>query len=250
MHVGAERKQQYIENYSRLISVGLLAAGVAHEISNPTAFIKSNTLYLKKEIEKFMSADNLSREQHGVLQEFLDILQENSDGVNRIERLVKELKSYSRAVGKTEPLNLESVLESALVLVWNRLKYKAEIQKDFLHPPLVIADYGKLEEVAINLLTNAADAIEIRGKVILRTFQRAGHSCFQVEVTGSGIPKDRLEDIFRPFVTTKGKKGTGLGLYLCRKILDELGGSIEVSSTVGQGTCFTVCLPHLERGPD
>jgi len=236
-------KDQNIEAYSRMISVGLLAAGVAHEISNPTAFVKSNTAYLLRNIQTLKSAENLTEEQSDILMEVLDILQENADGMARIERLVRELKAYSRPSEVIGPVSLEKVLESAIVLTWNRLKYKAKVSRDFDSSISVRADYGKIEEVAINLLNNAADAISSKGKIELRVYKKGRFGCFDVKDNGSGIPPDKQKKVFDAFYTTKGDSGTGLGLYLCQKIVSASGGTMEMQSTPGQGTCFSICIP-------
>lgn len=239
----AGKEEQNIESYSRLISIGLLAAGVAHEISNPTAFVKSNTTYLLRSLRALKDAEGLSKEQYAVLAEALDVLQENLGGMSRIERLVRELKAYSRPSGIAGPVSLANVLESSIVLTWNRIKYKAELTREIDSSVSVHADFGKVEEVAINLLNNAADAILSRGKIVLRVYKKGESGCFDVEDNGSGIPVDKQEKVFEPFFTTKGKAGTGLGLYLCKKITHAAGGEIYMKSTQGKGTCFTVCLP-------
>ncbi len=232
-----------IEAYSRLISVGLLAAGVAHEIANPTAYIKSNTAYLLRNIKALRDMPNLSGDQRNVLAEALEILQENAEGIVRIERLVHELKSYSRPSGTVGPVALADVLESAVILTWNRLKYKADLARDMDTSVVVHADYGKVEEVAVNLLNNAADAMQTRGRITLRVYKRNGFGCFDVQDNGPGIPSDKQARVFEPFFTTKGKSGTGLGLYLCKKIVQEAGGTIKLDSEAGKGAKFTVCIP-------
>lgn len=245
-----DKKEHNIDAYSRLISVGLLAAGVAHEIANPTAFVKSNTAYLLRNLRALIKDNNLPAKQAEVLAEAVDILQENADGLSRIERLLRELKSYSRGSGTIGPVSLKDVFESAIILSWNRLKYKAEIIKNFDGSVVVHADYSKVEEVVINLLNNASDALESRGKIVLQIYKKGDRGCFEVEDNGAGIPADSQEQVFEPFFTTKGSAGTGLGLYLCKKIINEAGGTIDMSSTPGQGTCFTICLPLSESDTD
>jgi signal transduction histidine kinase len=250
-----------------MASIGQLAAGVAHEINNPVGFVKSNLGTLQRyiadlgtvlkayaEIEHELgeaSQASVSQLKKDIdldyLQQDLDILlTETNDGVQRVQDIVRDLKNFSH-VSSTEFVlaNLEMGLDSTLNVVWNELKYKAKVVKEYAAIPEIMCAPSQLNQVFMNLLVNASHAIEERGQISIRTTSSEAEVRVEIEDSGRGIPPENLSRIFEPFFTTKPVgKGTGLGLSLSYGIVKKHQGRIEVSSEVGKGTRFTVILPR------
>jgi signal transduction histidine kinase len=253
----------------KLASIGQLAAGVAHEINNPIGYVHSNLGSLEKYIEAALAVldayagaeaaiadpgvlaqlQQIKQEQElAYLREDLPtLLAESKEGITRVRKIVQDLKDFSRAdTAQTwEPADLHRCLDSTLSVVWNELKYKAEVLKEYGELPEVECVPSQLNQVFMNLMVNAAHAIEgPRGKITLRTGTDAETVWIEVSDTGTGIPPENLGRIFDPFFTTKAVgKGTGLGLSLAYGIVQKHHGEIEVSSEVGVGTTFRVVLP-------
>jgi signal transduction histidine kinase len=181
------------------------------------------------------------------LREDIDkLLSESIDGMQRVKRIVQDLKDFSH-VGETEMLlsDLEQGLDSTLNVVWNELKYKAEVVKEYGGIPNILCMPAQLNQVFMNLLTNAGQAIDNHGRITIRTGQEGDNVWVEVEDTGKGIKPENLERIFDPFFTTKPVgSGTGLGLSLSYGIVKKHGGRIEVKSEVGKGSVFRVVLPQ------
>lgn len=260
-----EEAQSQLLQSEKMAAIGQLAAGVAHEINNPIGFVSSNfgTLegYLKTLFEIIEAGTGHSGEMAagGRMQRLMEekeygyiksdigqLLSESRDGLNRMRKIVQDLKTFSH-VGQVEWqwADLHAGLDSTLNIVWNELKYKCKVVKEYGDLPPVWCLPSQLNQVFMNLLVNAAQAIETRGEVTIRT-GRLGDAEVWVEVadTGKGIPKDSLERIFEPFFTTKPVgKGTGLGLSLSLNIVLKHKGRFEVASEVGKGSIFRVILP-------
>jgi signal transduction histidine kinase len=262
----AEAHNQLLQS-EKMASVGQLAAGVAHEINNPVGFVNSNLGTLKHYIADLLKALSLYEENEGELTEEtrvvltelkrqIDIvylredigklLSESIDGMQRVKRIVQDLKDFSH-VGETEMLlaDLEQGLDSTLNVVWNELKYKADVVKEYGGIPNILCMPAQLNQVFMNLLTNAGQAIDNHGRITIRTGQEGDNVWVEVEDTGKGIKPENLERIFDPFFTTKPVgSGTGLGLSLSYGIVKKHGGRIEVKSEVGKGSVFRVVLPQ------
>ncbi len=229
----------------RMASVGTLAAGVAHEINNPLAYVISNLDLIAEEI-RAMSGDP----GPGRLQELSDLIGEARQGSERIRKIVRGLKTFSRADAERRlPLDVHPVLDVASNIAANEIRHRARLVKDYGDMPLVSADEARLAQMLINVLVNAAQAIpeghadrnEIR--VTTRT-DTAGRAIIEVRDTGSGMTRDVQARIFDPFFTTKPVGiGLGLGLSICHGIVSALGGDITVESEVGKGTLVRVALP-------
>ena len=175
-----------------------------------------------------------------------NLLEESLDGLQRVKRIVQDLKDFSH-VDKSELVwaNLETGLDSTLNVVWNELKYKAKVVKEYANTPQIECYPSQLNQVFMNLLINAAHAIEDKGQITIRTGFDENNLWVEVEDTGQGIPPEHLGRIFEPFFTTKPVgKGTGLGLSLAYSIVNKHHGHIEVSSRPGTGTTFRVVLPR------
>ena len=266
-----ERKQlesQLVQS-EKLASLGQLAAGVAHEINNPIGFISSNlgTLdgyfqQLQEMLDAYGQAETLiqagewaerlqqvrERIELDFLREDIPLLiKESKDGINRVGRIVRDLKDFSRVDANQEWqwINLQQGIESTLNIVANELKYKADVLKEYQVLPDIECLPSQINQVFMNLIVNASQAIgPERGTLTLRTGHAAQSVWIEVQDTGSGIAPQNLQKIFDPFFTTKPVgQGTGLGLSLSYGIIKKHRGEITVRSEVGVGTTFRVELP-------
>ena len=257
----------------KMASIGQLAAGVAHEINNPISFVYSNLSVLKEYLQDIKTLiqqyenyyqktkdkvngqfkadrealDNLKKELDcGFLLEDLEkIVAESLEGAERVRRIVQDLKDFSHVdQAEIKWVDLNQGLESTLNIVWNAIKYKAKVIKEYGKIPLVKCYPMQINQVFMNILVNAAQAIEDHGIITIKTFSKDDKVYIQISDTGVGIPKENLSKIFEPFFTTKEVgEGTGLGLSIVYNVIKKHGGKISVESKVGQGTTFTIELP-------
>lgn len=251
----------------KMASIGQLAAGVAHEINNPIGFIASNLNTLEKYIDRlkeFIDAQSRHIASAGnasdaaaldalrsklkldyILGDARELTAESLDGTDRVSKIVQGLKSFSRVdQAEHKEADINECLESTLNIVWNELKYKAEVRKELGDLPPTRCYPQQLNQVFMNLLVNAAHAIEKQGVITIRTWQQDGSIRISVADTGNGIPEKNLNRLFEPFFTTKEVgKGTGLGLSIAYEIVKKHNGSITVTSREGEGTTFTVTIP-------
>jgi PAS domain S-box-containing protein len=227
----------------RMIAIGTLAAGVGHEINNPLTYVISNLDY---------SLQELSRRIEGgdpCLVEVVEALSEARGGAHRVRDVVRDLRTFSRAeVDNRGPVELHRVAESSLNMAWNEIRHRARLVKELSPGVRVTANEGRLGQVVLNLLLNAAHAIAEgdveHNQIRVRTCSDGARVGLSVQDTGVGIPAENLATIFHPFFTTKPVgQGTGLGLWICAGIVHGLGGEIVVESAVGRGSTFTVWLP-------
>jgi PAS domain S-box-containing protein len=254
----------------KMASIGLLAAGVAHEINNPLAFISANFRALENDSRKILELIDGYERSEGLLpavalaplsrmkddiglalirQDMGDLLAESLEGLQRVKEIVQNLKDFSR-VGATEyeMANLEQGLDSTLNVAWNEIKYKAEVIKAYGAIPEVRCLPSQINQVFLNLLVNAAHAIVDKGRIIVRTGYDADKVWVEIEDSGSGIAPEHMDHIFEPFFTTKPiGKGTGLGLSIAYGIVQSHQGQIEARSAGGSGTVFRVSLPRTVR---
>ncbi len=254
----------------KMASIGQLAAGVAHEINNPIGFVNSNLGALQQYVQSLLKlldayeqheAELSSESRSGInlLKNKVDIaylredvknlLTESLEGLQRVKRIVQDLKDFSHiSDSEMQWANLEEGLESTLNVVWNELKYKAEVTKDYGSIPEVECIPSQLNQVFMNLLVNAAQSITEHGKINLRTRQLGDDVCVEISDTGSGIPAEIINRIFDPFFTTKPVgTGTGLGLSITHGIIRKHNGRIEVASEAGKGTTFRIFIPIEQK---
>ncbi len=265
-----ENQRQLVQS-EKLASLGQLAAGVAHEINNPVGFVMSNLATLRDYIGSFrkilaadaalaaaaagqeataalaaVAADRRAEEDLDfILGDVEDLLRESLEGTERVREIVQNLKSFARPDEKgTRDVDLNACLESTLKVVWNELKYRCDVVKDFGELPPVTGRPGELNQVFMNLLVNAAHAIPERGTITITTRHDDEAVTVAVADTGVGMTPEVRDQIFEPFFTTKAAgKGTGLGLSISQAIVVKHGGAISVASEVGAGSTFTVRLP-------
>jgi signal transduction histidine kinase len=250
----------------KLASIGQLAAGIAHEINNPVGYVTSNigtlTVYFDRIISLIKAYElletKLPEDAQGAVKEakskvelnylYEDIpslLKESSDGLSRVSKIVQDLKNFAHTDSdEWEIADIQKGLESTLNVAWNELKYKVDLVKDYNDIPQIECKLSQLNQVFLNMLVNAAQAINDHGTITLRTRQTGDQVMVEFSDTGQGIAKENLTRIFDPFFTTKPiGKGTGLGLSLSFGIVQKHHGKIEVESQVGKGTTFRIYLP-------
>lgn len=240
------RKQ--LEVADRLASLGTMAAGAAHELNNPLAVVVSNAGFIAEEMQR--SDATLYKP---VIKEALADLQ---SAASRMSRIVSDLRSFSRPVEPTDSAaDLVRCVESAICLTAHQFNHRASVLTKFGQTPRVNVDEGRLEQVLVNLLINAAHAIDpgdmARNTVLLATdTDGKGDAIIEVGDTGKGMPADVVEHIFDPFFTTKPPGvGTGLGLSICHGIIQSMGGAIMSRSEPGKGTTFRITLPRAIELP-
>lgn len=272
------RSQAQMLQSEKLASVGQLAAGVAHEINNPTGFISSNlhtlTSYMDhlnryatactdlchylqsepvdvslpesiREMVAFLHQLEQDLEIDYVLEDGVALVAESKDGAERIRQIVADLKDFAHpGKAELEHVDINANILSTINLVWNELKYKVEIEKQLGDLPLVPCYPQMLSQVFMNLLINAAQAIDTKGTITVCTCIECDQVIVKFTDTGAGIPQKNIDKIFDPFFTTKPVgQGTGLGLRIVYDIIQKHKGAIDVESTEGIGTTFIIRLP-------
>jgi PAS domain S-box-containing protein len=239
-----ERKaiQARMVEADRLAALGVLSAGVAHEINNPLAYLLLNLEYLSRELPTLLHDPSK-------LEALMVRVRDACHGADRVASIVRDLRTFARAdEGLRGPVDVRAALESALNIAGNEIKQKATLIRDYEPVPPVDANPNRIEQVLLNLLLNAVQSLpspEPPGQEIrARLRQHDGQVSIVIEDTGAGIREELLSKIFDPFFTTKpAGVGTGLGLSICRSIVHGLGGEISVRSAPGSGSQFTVTLP-------
>ncbi|CAN2041705.1 two-component system, NtrC family, sensor kinase [Candidatus Magnetomoraceae bacterium gMMP-15] len=273
-----KEKTDMLVQSEKMASIGVIAAGVAHEINTPISFINSNLSVIKKYckrirnlLEKYISLENYFKGNQSekikklleeieefkkqqkldfIITDLVDLAAESLDGTKQISEIVKSLKTFSRVdEAKPRHIDINETIESTLYMIWSELKYKTKIIKDYGDLPMVQCFPQKISQVFINLLMNAVQAIEEKGtiKIVTRHIKYSENDeIVEIKISddGAGIPEQDILKIFDPFFTTKPLgDGTGLGLNISNDIIKAHGGSIKVESEAGKGTIFTISLP-------
>jgi PAS domain S-box-containing protein len=230
----------------RLAALGTMAAGVAHEINNPLAYVMLNLEWVARKLPHV-------QDDPASLPAMMVMLDEARQGAARVSAIVRELRSFSRADGETRKhVDLATVVQSAIKMVGNEIRHRAQVVTSFEPALPVLANEARLEQVVVNLLLNAAQAMPegTAAKNVVRVSVRQDgerRAVLEVSDNGGGIPADVLPRIFDPFFTTKPVGvGTGLGLSICHGIVTSLGGKIRAYSDPREGTTFRVVLPTTE----
>lgn len=263
--------QAQIIQQEKMASIGQLAAGVAHEINNPMGFITSNLVTLGKymdrlsefmrtitdpslftnheEAARFISERRTSLKIDSIMDDAPELIQESLEGADRVSTIVRNLKSFSRVdEASCKSANINECIESTVNIVWNELKYRVKLIKDLGDIPPTRCYPQQMNQVFMNLLVNASQAIEGAGEIRIRTWNDEQSIYASVSDTGCGIPESVMNRIFDPFFTTKEVgKGTGLGLSITNDIIKNHHGDIRVESEPGKGTTFTVRIPIVEE---
>jgi signal transduction histidine kinase len=281
-----KKTQPKLIQQEKLASIGQLAAGIAHELNNPIGFISSNFTSLKSYvtiIKKYIyfcekvaalarksGASPLQEHVKALLEfrdrqkiEFIyrdieDLVNESMDGISRITEIVKSLRNFSRidTGSEIELYDINEALESTLIVAKNEIKYVADVVKDFQSVPLIECVGGEINQVLLNIIINAAQAIKSQGRadtglIKLKTYSDGQSVTCEISDDGPGIRKDLIHRIFDPFFTTKeAGKGIGLGLNISYDIIvNKHRGELFVESNPGELTKFTVRLPVKSRIP-
>lgn len=256
-----ERKHQQAQTIMRdkLATVGTMAAGFAHEINSPIAWVLANMSYLQENANLLESFGTLVSDPN--LQQKIikvdEVVRESIKQIEHIRDIAKDLKVFEH-MDKDEisPVDVNKALEAALNIVLPEIKHRAKVEKEFAKElPLLLIASNKLHQVFLNLFLNAAAALEdgnsYTNKIRVRTRLENNRIRIDIEDTGKGIPKDILPKIFDPFLTTKPVgSSTGLGLTICHEIVNSYGGEIRVDSVEGKGTTFTIYLPVGGKSED
>lgn len=270
-----EQAERELAHGEKMVLLGQLSAGIAHEINNPITYINLNMETLKDYAEKLAVMFQKSRElfssmpndpeelqrrwaefrqwhdanerrAHILIEDLGRLAQETLDGGHRVADITQRLRRFSRQE-RQEPMDvdLEECLETALKIGWNEIKSKATIQKDYASPvPRAKGHPNQLTQVLLNLVVNAAQAIPGRGVIRLGISSQGGKAVVSVQDNGRGIAPENLTKMFTPFFTTKSSgEGTGLGLYVSRGILEAHGGTIRAENAPEGGAIFTIELP-------
>jgi signal transduction histidine kinase len=270
-HEALQEAQAQLVQSEKLASVGQLAAGVAHEINNPISFITSNLGTLKSYVEVMAQLTagyrsylkcakqgsvqpDILEKMHQleeeediefVLEDIEGLLTDSIEGSKRIKDIVQGLMSFSRVDDeRVSDEDIHEGINSTLKVVANEIKYNCEVIKNFGVLPLVSCNLAQVNQVFMNLIVNAAQAMESQGTITITTKIDGANAVLEFRDNASGIPANKIGSIFDPFFTTKPiGSGTGLGLSISYGIIQRHGGTIEVDSEVGVGTTFSVRLP-------
>ena len=272
-----KQTQAQLLQSEKMASIGQLAAGVAHEINNPMGFIQSNLGTLSEYaqdlmdlLERYTSLEEQVEEGDAeqaqaamqeiqaqkekmdvgfILEDLTSLIAESQEGAERVRKIVQDLKEFSHVdQAEKKAFNVNDGLKSTLNIVWNELKYKATVEVDYGELPEIVGYPMQLNQVFMNILVNAGQAIEEQGEIGIRTYEEDGCVCVAISDTGRGMPPEVQGRIFDPFFTMKGVgKGTGLGLSMSYNIVKKHGGDIRVDSQEGEGATFTVRIPVERR---
>ena len=266
-HEELKTSQLKILQQEKMASIGQLAAGVAHEVNNPMSFISSNLETMGKYVNRMIdfiqtqseavkSLNNpavirkINKKRKDlkldyIMEDMKVMLKESLDGSERVKGIVHELNCFSRMDEKEyKDADINECIESAITIVWNELKYKSTLEKNYGNLPLTKCYTRQINQIFVNLLINAVNSIAKRGVITIKTWHGGNSVWVDVSDTGCGIPRENLAKIFEPFFTTKDVgKGTGLGLSITYEIVWRHKGEITVKSEVGKGTSFTVRIP-------
>ena len=249
----------------RMASLGTLAAGIAHEINNPLAYVKANLdLLSRRRLPRIrlraaaLENEQLGRALLGHIDEIVQMVELAREGAERVRTIVADLRTFSRAEDAVSAaVDLARVLDASANLAASEIAGRARLEKDYGDVAMVWANESRVGQVFLNLLVNAAHAIPAgdpaRNTIRLRLRQNGDNAHIVISDTGAGIPEELLARVFDPFFTTKPiGEGTGLGLWICQGIVASLGGQIHLSSSVvgpKRGTTVEVTLPLRAAPP-
>ncbi len=265
--------QEKLLSAEKMASLGKLSAGIAHEINNPIGYVISNLSSLEKYITNLLPmfskyseleeviANNAKAEAEKLLiqikntkkeidfnyllKDLPGLIKETLDGAERVVRIIRDLKSFARKdeIELTE-IDINELIESALNIVWNEVKYKTDVSKEYGELPKIPCHPQQITQAVMNILVNAAQSIEEKGTIAIKTYTENAKVYIEIQDSGGGMSEETRKMIFEPFFTTKPVgEGTGLGLAIVYGIIQKHKGTIEVKSTEGKGSIFIVALP-------
>jgi len=256
-----QQKESQLIHSEKMASLGQLVAGISHELNNPISFIYANSQSLKENIEeieqlwknlKLNDNEQMENEFRTILSELKSMITDNMKGSKSVKDLVLNLKNFSRLdQAEWKDAKLVTGIESSLKLLHSQISPDIIIEKIFKDDPVIYCNPGQLNQVFINLISNAIHAVNGKGKIIIRSFINNNNFIIEIQDDGEGIDKKTLPKIFDPFFTTKEvNKGTGLGLSISYSIIENHGGEIQVTSEKGSGSIFKIILPLVMNQDD
>jgi signal transduction histidine kinase len=250
----------------KMSAVGQLTAGIAHEINNPINFVSSNVSPLKKDVEDVLHALNSFNSLSGeevdkvkqevkamdleyTVKEIHELLDGIEEGARRTAEIVRGLKNFSHSddIGVRDA-DINESIRTTLILIKHKIHRRIKVECELGSVPLVKCRHGEINQVFMNILSNAADAIAGEGLITVKTYAEGANVFIRITDTGKGMNEETQRRIFEPFFTTKDVgEGTGLGLNITFKIIQNHGGDIDVQSKVGHGSSFTIRLPIIHE---
>jgi len=252
---GEKATQEQLLMSDRMASLGMLSAGVGHEINNPLAAVIGNLDIAQRKLAEWLPENGhaavVGPQAGAELREMREVLDDARGAADRIALIVRDLRIFARNENMATTslaVDIKRLLDSTTRMAWNELRHRAQVVREYQDVPLVRGSESRLGQVFLNLIVNAAQAIvegDAESNRIRVAARRGAEGTVVVEISdsGCGIPEDALQNLFTPFFTTKpAGVGTGLGLAICQRIVNESGGKIWVESTVGRGTTFFVQL--------
>jgi len=261
-----QRTQELKQTHTQLIqaekmsSLGQMVAGIAHEINNPLSFVHNNLYIIKTDLENICELLEKYQDKHlsiediksfeieidieETIDELKDVLENSSTGVQRIRDIVLNLRNFARLdEGERKSVDLYEGIDNSLMILNHKIKKGITIDKNYQPIPPLFCESGRLNQVFVNILNNASDAIEEKGTIRIEGYEENNHIVLIFSDTGCGIPKEQVEKVFEPFYTTKPVgDGTGLGLSIVYSIIEDHKGKISVESEPGK-TVFRIELP-------
>jgi len=240
--------QAQLVQSEKMAALGDLVAGVAHEINTPLGAVASNTDLIRRAVTKAKEAcadPTQADKTQGFLDKAASMAKVSNEACQRINEIVRSLRNFARLdEAERKSADLHEGLDSTLTLVTHLLKNRISVHRDYGQLPQVTCYPNQLNQVFLNILVNAAQAIEGPGEITIRTRFLDGSASIEISDTGCGIPPENLRRVFDPGFTTKGVGvGTGLGLAISYRIVENHHGKIEVDSVVGKGSTFRILLP-------
>jgi len=236
-----QRTQELLQS-EKMAAVGVLVAGVAHEINNPLSYIKTNAEFLKEDLNDLKSDYQATGKDQKMVDGLIKMTDTINEGINRIAHITQALKRFAKPdAGEKVPSDINQGIRDTLLILQNQLKHRVKVNEVYGDIPNINCNINQLNQVFMNIILNSSQAMD-EGEIWIRTSSDTRYVYVEIRDNGKGIQKEHLNKIFDPFFTTK-RTGTGLGLSTSYKIIKEHKGSITVESEVGVGTKMTITLP-------
>jgi two-component system NtrC family sensor kinase len=240
-----QETQVHLIHSEKMAGLGQLVAGIAHEINNPLAFVINNVFIVQETLGKLAGNSELPPEVCGKLGKMQTLIKDAHIGAARVKELVTKLRTFSRLdEGTIKTIDVHESIESVLLFLRHKMEDRIVVERNYGDVGLLTCFAGELNQVLMNIIANAIDAIDGPGRITLVTDRQNGDFVIRIRDTGKGIPEEIRNRVFEPFFTTKPVgEGTGLGLAISYGIIRAHRGSMEFSSKAGEGTEFILTIP-------